>query len=163
MSDSIQTAQDFAAKAHKGQMYGSQPYTYHLVQVANVLTRFGFDDTDLHVAAWLHDVVEDTDTTVEDVQALVGDVVADIVQRVTDEPGANRKERKAKTYPMIKGDVSATLIKLADRIANVENCIATGKRGLYGMYCKEQPEFRKALFVDAPETASLWAHLEAIT
>lgn len=74
---------------------------------------------------------------------------------LTDEPGANRKERKAATYPKIKGTPGALQLKLADRIANVENGLASRvkdpsnslNKRMFLMYKKEQPEFESALRV----------------
>jgi|AntDeeMinimDraft_6_1070357.scaffolds.fasta_scaffold10908_2 (p)ppGpp synthase/HD superfamily hydrolase len=161
MSDDVlQRAKDFATEAHKGQKYGDSPYTYHLVQVTNVLSRFGFEQEHLHAAAWLHDVVEDTEATLQDVKTIGGSKVEEIVARVTDQPGKNRRERKAKTYPQIAECVDATIIKLADRVANVENCIQKGNRGLLSMYIQEHAFFRDTLYQEDSEAQPLWEHLD---
>lgn len=155
----IQAAQAFASTAHKDQKYGEeQPYTTHLGHVAEVLRRFKFTDEDLQVAAWLHDTVEDTDATITQIEMMFGRNVADIVGRVTNEPGENRKERHAKTYPKIQGSVDATTLKLADRIANVEYNV-DHTDGKLEMYRKEHKAFKSLLYKPGVHDA-LWRHLD---
>lgn len=138
----------FAGGAHKAQMYGESPYLLHLSTVDGVLAAAGFKETDpVRIAAWLHDVVEDTDTTLESVAKTFGPTVADLVWRVTNEPGENRKVRARKTYPKINGDEHSLALKLADRIANLEHSAMTFSRfGL--MYVKEDQEFQFALTLE---------------
>ena len=64
-------AQAFATVAHEGQRYGEHPYTDHLMDVVGVAIRYGFDllGREFIDACWLHDVVEDTDTTIEEIEA----------------------------------------------------------------------------------------------
>lgn len=128
--------------------------------MVRILTQEGFaTEPVLLAAAWLHDVAEDTATSIEEITKAFGPEVADIVHRVSDEPGANRKERKSKTYPKIRAQRGATIVKLCDRIANVEASRAVPKK--MKMYAEEYPEFRAALFV--PGIAdSLWLRLDAL-
>lgn len=168
--NTMKRAQEFAARAHAGQEYGGHSYTFHLAQVVAVLDRFGFraDDPvpakrdqaqDLIIAGWLHDVVEDTSVTSEEVAAEFGATVAALVVAVTNEPGANRKERAAKTYPKIRAaGESAVALKLADRIANVESCLADSK---LGMYKKEAEGFRSVLRKPG-EWEEMWLVLEKL-
>jgi guanosine-3',5'-bis(diphosphate) 3'-pyrophosphohydrolase len=152
------SAEAFAIAAHGDQKYGDQPYVVHLRHVQKVLSEWGFaNDPILVNAAWLHDVAEDTSTPLSEIEANFGTEVADIVQRVTDEPGSDRKERKLKTYPKIKGHRGATIVKLCDRIANVEASKAVAKK--FAMYRAEYPDFKDHLFV--PGIAdSLWTRLD---
>lgn len=72
----IVKAMDFAAKAHRTQMRkdGSTPYINHPIGVANILTDLGnITDSAIICAALLHDTVEDTDTTFEDIQREFGE------------------------------------------------------------------------------------------
>lgn len=151
----------FAIKAHAGQTYGKKPYHYHLCAVSGVLFRFGYHDADLHAAAWLHDVLEDTDKTRTEIASVVGEDVAELVWRVTCAEGKNRRERFSETYPKIRDDARAVAIKLADRIANVESCVTNRLVTLYHMYKKEYPDFHEALF-KAGEHEALWSHLDRI-
>lgn len=147
----IEQAKAFAIDAHGIQKYaGDKPYSYHLGQVVGVLQRFGVDDEILLAAAWLHDTVEDTDTTAIEIDRSFGMLVGDLVWAVTNEPGKNRKERHQKTYVKITTiGPQAVLLKLADRIANLEQCAAeqrlTGQSKLLDMYRKEHEGFVQAI------------------
>ena len=79
----IISAYEFAEKAHEGQKRTSgEPYIVHPVSVAYILLELGMD-TDTICAAMLHDVVEDTDATLEDIQKKFGQDVACLVDGVT--------------------------------------------------------------------------------
>lgn len=140
-------AKDFASIVHHGQKYGTNPYEYHLVMVDETLRTFGFGDVEPHllVAAWLHDVIEDTPISYEMIKHGFGGEVADIVYAVTNEAGKNRKERNTKTYPKIRASHDGLVVKLADRIANIEFSKSTNS-GLLDMYKREWQDFRAALF-----------------
>jgi (p)ppGpp synthase/HD superfamily hydrolase len=149
----IQESLRFAAEAHveAGDRYGHLPYKFHLLAVLSVLFEFGETNREILVAAPLHDVVEDTPVTKEQVAALFGSRVAALVDAVSDPPGhKNRKTRKAAAYPRMKVVGGAVILKLADRIANVRSCWAEAtankqNKSLLGMYKKEYGGFRKAL------------------
>jgi (p)ppGpp synthase/HD superfamily hydrolase len=111
-------ARQFAVTRHAAQRYGDRPYVVHLEAVRAVLRDFGHDGA-LGVAAWLHDVVEDTATTRDEVAQRFGPEVAALVWAVTG-VGDNRKARNAAAYAKIRQHPVATTLKLADRIANVE-------------------------------------------
>ncbi len=98
----IKKAIEFARVAHEGQTY-SDVYSYirHLEMVYDVLVKFEYEDSIIMASAWLHDVIEDTEVSYQDVKREFGLDVAEAVYGVTDELGRNRKERKAKTYPKI--------------------------------------------------------------
>ena len=156
----IKDVKAFALKAHETQRYGDKPYEVHLRQVVNILDEEGYSDNlILMAAAWLHDVVEDTDVSANEIENKFGFEVRDIVHRVSDEPGESRKERKLNTYPKIKGHQEATIIKLCDRIANVEASKDVPKK--LKMYFEEYPEFKSHLY--QPGIAdSLWARLDKL-
>jgi len=80
---------------------------------------------------------------------------------VTNEEGKNRSERHAKTYPKVAATPFATLLKLADRVANVEASLTVGGR-LLGMYQKEHAGLREALWREGGPEAALWAHLDSL-
>lgn len=111
------------------------------------------------LARWLHDAVEDTDMTVAQVELMFGKRVADLVYRVTNEQGKNRRERHEKTYPKILASDDAITLKLADRIANVEASIETSDNDKIGMYLKEYEGFRNKLHKDGTHDA-MWRHLD---
>jgi (p)ppGpp synthase/HD superfamily hydrolase len=171
--EKYQAAARIAEQAHQNQKYGALPYRVHLEAVQKVLERFGylvnphsFDPqvAQVRVAAWLHDVLEDTVLSASNLEYHVGPEITDLVQRVTDEPGRNRKEKKLATYPKIKGNYYATVLKLADRIANVEaskQMKAEGNKNLYLMYFKEYPDFRLHLF-EEQGPIKMWQYLDTL-
>ena len=160
MDDLEKKAFSLAVSSHQHQKYGNEPYTKHLKDVVSVLKSFGIVESSLLAAAWLHDAVEDTPLTIEAVQAEFGADVASLVYAVTTEPGKNRKERNAKTYPKIKAIKEAVYLKLADRIANVQASIESSPQKLK-MYQKEFPEFKAAL--KQPGVAdNMWLFLEEL-
>ncbi len=146
----IYKARAFALAKHGDQKYGTYPYEVHLGNVVTALMRFGIlpnseANNRLLAAAWLHDVLEDTPGTYSELEAEFGAVITQMVFCVTDEEGANRKERKAKTYIKLARNPDAVIVKLADRIANTEFCLTHGNESLFAMYQKEQQAFEEAL------------------
>jgi guanosine-3',5'-bis(diphosphate) 3'-pyrophosphohydrolase len=140
-------ARSFAVAAHDTQTYGVHPYSFHLDEVAALAAPYGEEAV---VVAYLHDVVEDTETTIEQIEAEFGMRVASCVMLLSDVPGATRKERKAKTYAKLAAvhgpDELALLVKAADRLANVRACIRDRKLGLWQMYQGEHQAFRTAAY-----------------
>lgn len=119
----------FAAKAHVGQKrkYTGEPYIAHPAAVV-ALVQSVPHTPEMIAAAWLHDTVEDTDTTLDDVREAFGDAVADLVEMLTDvsrpEDG-NRAARKALDREHIaKASPQAKTIKLADLIDNSRSIMA---------------------------------------
>ena len=150
-----------AIRLHGMQTYGNDlPYYHHLEQVVDVLKEFGFTDDKFVIAGYLHDVLEDTAISYNDIKYQFGEEIAEIVYAVTDELGRNRKERKSKTYPKIKANPDAIIVKLADRIANVRNSFLTKKK-MGEMYIREFDGFKEALYTPNTEAEPLWESLEA--
>jgi guanosine-3',5'-bis(diphosphate) 3'-pyrophosphohydrolase len=158
----VEKAKQFATEAHGTQKYGKQPYSYHLQTVANVLGEFGYHDESLQSAAWLHDVLEDTRLAYEDlIRAGFPVIVATYVQCVTAEGGPSRKERNRLTYNKIRKSLEATVLKLADRIANVRECV-TNKDPRLRMYRSEYAEFRTALMTGDQGARKMWRELDEL-
>jgi len=122
----IITAYEFAAKAHEGQKRSSgQPYIIHPLAVAFILLELGMD-TDTICAAILHDVVEDTPATLDDLKKRFGQDVAILVDGVTKLnkiPTFNREEQQAENVRKIllamSQDIRVMIIKLCDRLHNM--------------------------------------------
>ena len=152
-------AKMFAEIAHSGQTYNEEvPYTFHLQCVVDVLGRYGETSPEMVCAAWLHDSIEDTNKSYNDIKSRFGMEVAELVYSVTSELGRNRKERNEKTYPKLKSFPQAMLLKLADRIANVEYGAASG--GKNDMYSKEFPDFFENLYqYNSEKQMMMWNHL----
>lgn len=157
-----QKARSFAIKAHRDQKYGEHPYSYHLDQVAEIAKPFGEEAVAI---AYLHDTAEDTEVTLADIEKTFGAKIASCVALLTDEPGANRKERKAKTYAKLAAvggaNEVALLVKAADRLANVRACVKDKKLGLWQLYRSEQASLRAAAY-RAGLCDPLWSELEAL-
>ncbi|TRY65428.1 hypothetical protein DNTS_021898 [Danionella cerebrum] len=119
-------AVNFAAEKHRNQRRKdpeATPYINHPIGVARILSHEG-DVTDIEVlqAALLHDTVEDTDTTIEELQTVFGSTVARIVQEVTDDrslPKAERKRLQEEHAP--HRSHQAKLVKLADKLYNLRD------------------------------------------
>lgn len=156
-----QSAKQFALHAHRNQKYGEHSYSFHLEAVVAVA-----GDHDLHeilvAACWLHDTMEDCGVKKEEIIALFGNEIAEIVFCVTDEPGKNRKERKEKTYPKIAANENAVCVKLCDRIANLKHSLQNKNTSLLQMYLTEHSAFRDKLFKPGAKTAALWHLLESL-
>lgn len=155
----VEKAKQFAFTKHNQptgeQRYGSLPYSVHLQAVKDVADKYLYYLPITHhlivqSAALLHDVVEDTDVSESQLERQFGPEIADIVYRVTNERGRDRKERNFKTYPKIWKSDLAIFVKLADRIANTTNSKnSNDKKGveMYAKYTSEYPIFRYALRV----------------
>lgn len=140
-------AKQFAIFKHDNQKYESVPYIIHLNHVVSVLTEYGYAEEDeIMSAAWLHDTIEDTNTSHLTLFFEFGKEIADIVWAVSSEPGENRQEKFIKTAPKILSNKKAIIVKLADRIANTEASLAANKRSLVRMYEKEFPLFYRLLY-----------------
>ncbi len=159
----LKQAREFALLAHRDQRYGNNPYEYHLQAVVNVLMRFGVRNATLLAGAWLHDTLEDTTLTRNEIETQFGKEVAELVWRVSDEPGATRKERKPATYLKIRESEIAIILKLADRIANVEESLTNNAR-LLAIYQQEYAEFKQALWIASTNNlvTEMWHHLDQL-
>lgn len=145
MNEFVEEARDFAIKRHGEQLYGNEPYIVHLDHVHEVGLRFG-TTIEEQCADYLHDILEDTDCSFEEIWYEFGWYVAHLVFLVTDEDGDNRKERKRRTYPKIRSNSDAIKLKLRDRIANVESS-KQNNQGLFQMYKQEHEEFLTELHI----------------
>lgn len=122
----IQRAYVYSAKQHEGQLRKSgEPYMIHPMEVARIIAEMGLDETAI-CSALLHDTIEDTSATREDVGALFGDEVAALVDGVTKLSGVNftkKEERQAESFRKLvvamSEDIRVLLIKLADRLHNM--------------------------------------------
>jgi (p)ppGpp synthase/HD superfamily hydrolase len=121
----------YAAKAHKGQTRaGGAAYISHPVQVAKSVEQYkkSHNLDALISAAYLHDTVEDTDTTHEDLERMFGGLVASLVKELTSDKEKISSMGKAEylKHKMATMSSYALVIKLADRLDNVQD-IATAK------------------------------------
>ncbi len=123
----LQKAYVFAARAHKGQVRRSgEPYLSHPLEVANMLADMQVDAVTV-AAALLHDVLEDTDVTAEDLQQAFGPDITHLVEGVTkislvqaSSPESRHAETIRKVILAMTDDLRVIFIKLADRIHNLK-------------------------------------------
>ncbi|WP_298262512.1 RelA/SpoT family protein [uncultured Lutibacter sp.] len=124
----IRKAFDLSVEAHSSQRRKTgEPYIYHPIAVAKIVAyEIGLDTTSI-VAALLHDVVEDTEYTIEDIERLFGENVARIVNGLTkishlkkDQDASVQAENFRKMLLTLNDDVRVILIKIADRLHNMQ-------------------------------------------
>jgi GTP diphosphokinase / guanosine-3',5'-bis(diphosphate) 3'-diphosphatase len=124
--DLIRRAYIFSAKEHKGQVRASgEPYLTHPLEVSNILAEMKMDAVTVSVGL-LHDVVEDTLTTLEKIEELFGPEVAHIVDGVTkisQIPFTSKEEKQAENFRKMllamTDDIRVIMVKFADRLHNM--------------------------------------------
>ena len=124
--DLVYDAYNFGKKAHHGQKRKSgEPYFNHCVAVATILADWGMDQN-MVIGGLLHDTIEDTEVTKEDISTRYGDDVLHLVESVTNLSGIkfnSRNHKKAenfmKMFISFANDIRAIIIKLADRLHNL--------------------------------------------
>lgn len=161
----LATLREWAASRHGDQRYGEHPYSFHLDAVDAVADEFFPGDEQLKEGCPGHDLLEDTDTTAEDLLAagFSPEAVKDI-EAVTDVPGKDRAERKKLTLPKIRErGVSAIKLKLCDRVANVRYSRESSNEKKLAMYRHEQEQFEAALYDEQHvELQAIWQHLREL-
>src|SRR6266403_2024481 len=126
----IISAARFAAEKHANQRRkgdAAEPYVNHLIEVAELVAMaIEEPDTDLVIAALLHDSIEDAGVTAEDLALRFGADVADLVSEVTDDKSLPQQERKRlQVENAPKKSVRAQTIKLADKISNLRSILSS--------------------------------------
>ena len=124
--DALNKAYVFATVKHGAQKrHSGDPYYAHPVAVAGLLTELKMDQATI-IAGLLHDTVEDTDATVEEIRGLFGNEVADLVDGVTKLPrmsGDGPRQQQAENFQKFilatTRDIRVLLVKLADRLHNM--------------------------------------------
>ncbi len=159
-SINLSEVMNFAIRKHEGQMYGGLPYATHLSDVYGVLLEFDIRDNEILASAWLHDVLEDGDSYYNTIKTKFGERIAEIVYAVSDEKGRNRKERHDKTWPGIRMNDKAVIVKQADIIANMRMGIKEGKSPRLKMYRNEYIGF-KEFFKDKGDP-NLWTEMDRL-
>ena len=117
----------YSAECHSQQRrkdVNKTPYINHPIEVANFLTSNGVTDSDTIVAALLHDVIEDTNGTAEEITAKFGKKVCDIVQDCSDDKSLDKVTRKKVQIAHAETiSPEAKLVKLADKYSNVSGLL----------------------------------------
>jgi guanosine-3',5'-bis(diphosphate) 3'-pyrophosphohydrolase len=155
MSGLIERAKEFALNAHKDQMHGSVPISVHLEAVSSKameeVSKY-FDPVyenevieHIVAAAWLHDTLEDTSVSLNDLVKEVGPATAKIVYNVTDGNGKNRLERHLNTYYRTRQWSPSVFVKMCDRWHNQKRSTENAERFME-MYHREYMYFKFALY-----------------
>ena len=122
MTGRLMRAIMFAAEKHQNQVRKGDnpiPYINHPLMVMNLVNMSGITDVRVLSAAVLHDTVEDTSATLEEIEKLFGKDVASMVDEVSDDKALSKLERKQQQVERVRNASSgAKLIKIADKISN---------------------------------------------
>ena len=125
----ILRAARFAADKHRMQRRkdaDASPYINHPIALADLLASEGIGDPAVLCAALLHDTIEDTDTSEQELRAAFGDEIAAVVMEVTDDKTLPKKQRKQLQVEHARhASPRAKLVKLADKICNLRDVAAT--------------------------------------
>ncbi|MSO45034.1 MAG: bifunctional (p)ppGpp synthetase/guanosine-3',5'-bis(diphosphate) 3'-pyrophosphohydrolase [Thermoleophilia bacterium] len=156
--DAIRKAYRYSEECHRGQVrHSGEPYITHPLGVARICAGLGLDSQTIQ-AALLHDVLEDTGATRDDVAAEFGESVAALVDGVTKLTRIHfesQEERQAENYRKLiismSSDIRVLLVKLADRLHNMRTLQYMSK-------AKQTQKARETLEVYAPLTHRLGIH-----
>jgi len=149
MTPTTQFAYDYAAKAHEGQFrkYSGEPYITHPLAVMHIVQQIDHDENMLQ-AALLHDVIEDTYVTEDEMRQSFNEDVCNLVielTKVSKKSDGNRATRKRIDVAFLAGvSARAQTIKLADRIHNMSSMIVQDPE-FAKLYVKESAELLKVL------------------
>ena len=124
----------FAAERHSAQRrkdVAASPYINHPIALANVLANeAGIDSAEVLAAAILHDTLEDTETTYEELKEHFGRAIAEVVREVSDDKALSKDDRKRFQIEHAKHlSRRARLVKLADKTCNVRDMAAHAPAG----------------------------------
>ncbi|MFB5605272.1 MAG: HD domain-containing protein [Nitrosarchaeum sp.] len=120
----IQNAKKFAHEKHKNQKKkdGITPYSDHLEGVVNRLKNLGITDKDTLCAAWLHDIIEVTDVTFDQINERFGRDIAVMVLSLTKDQNIPKKDRETQYITQLKeAPLQTKIIKLCDISANIKD------------------------------------------
>jgi len=142
-------ALSFSAEKHAKQRrkdIDKTPYINHPISLANILAQRWVIDENVLCAAILHDTIEDTETTVDELQEHFGEKITSIVLEVTDDKSLEKSVRKQKQVEHAASiSHEAKLVKLADKIANITDIINTPPADWSSDRKKEYFEWAKAV------------------
>lgn len=164
----IETARQYASDRHAqvNHHYGDHPYAFHLAMVASYAQRYITDlpapqQAIILAGCWCHDLIEDARETYNDLKAVVGPEVAELAYALTNEKGRTRAERADdRYYAGIRATPYAPLVKVCDRLANMDHSIQQQSR-MADIYAREYPQFRQKLYQSGQYEAA-WADLDAL-
>jgi (p)ppGpp synthase/HD superfamily hydrolase len=143
-----------------GEMYGDLKYIVHCFNVENMAIKFLLKYPRIEairLACLGHDLIEDTDITIDELRKYISGDIIDLIERVSDKEGKNRRERHLNTYCYIREKEEAVLVKLCDRLSNLEESLKSKNENKKSMYKKEFNTFKSALYDPRHQIAKpLW-------
>ena len=149
---------DFAAKAHQGQQrkYTGEPYINHPISVKDTLSRLYPKATDAMLqAAILHDTVEDTEVTIDEIESNFGHEVATLVHWLTDKSlksdGNRAARKKIDREHLASAPDDAQIVKLADLIDNTSSIVEFDKK-FAKVYLQEKSKLLDIMSVNVKTT-----------
>jgi guanosine-3',5'-bis(diphosphate) 3'-pyrophosphohydrolase len=164
----ILKAVDFAARKHRDQRRkdpDASPYINHPIAVARVIAEIGgVTDPAALAGALLHDTLEDTETTPEELETQFGAEIRAIVEAVTDDKSLPKQERKALQIQHAAAlSNAAALVKLGDKISNVTDIVESPPQGWSRERRVEYIEWAWEVVRNCPPVnAALKSHFEAL-
>ena len=149
-------AAQFAAIKHRDQRrkdVESSPYIIHPISVALAIAEIGgIEEQEILAAALLHDTLEDTDTSVSELDEIFGETVRKYVEEVTDDKSLPKDERKQKQIEhAVTLSRGATLIKLGDKISNVSDVTHSPPAGWDTERRKQYLDWAEAVINNCPK------------
>jgi len=145
--EELKKAIEFAMKAHYNQTrkFTGIPYLTHCTAGVRYMSNFGIDNEKMLVAMAVHDVVEDSDHTIDDIRDMFGNTVASIVAQVTLDD-KDKKDKKAFLADLAENGLNeAVIVKAVDRITNTEDFFFQGQETKAREYALEAlPVFARA-------------------
>jgi len=120
----VEKAQKLAYERHKNQKRkdGVTPFSDHLEGVVNRLKNLGVSDTNVLSAAWLHDILESTDTSFDEINDIFGNTISVLVLSLSKDLNISKKERELQYIQQLKDSaIQAKIIKFCDISANLKD------------------------------------------
>lgn len=176
----MRNARDYAIVAHGTQMYGEYHYSKHLDDVYDICQKIlnkcvensfyyiNFSYNNYYQVCYLHDILEDTNITYNELCKDFNEEIAFIVYMISsNKPFENRKQKINFMYKMFnevyqndRKKFLAKLVKSCDRLANMRSCSENNNLHLLNMYVKEYKDFKNTFYVE--EFKELYDEMEAI-
>lgn len=150
----VKKAREYAILHHAEQMFGEKPYYYHLDMVHAIVVKFNLGE-EYEIAAYLHDLLEDTSITRDELSKEFGEEIAEIVFCVSGF-GDNREQKQRDINAKLKTNIKSINLKMCDRLANLKTS-KINKPKLFKKYCKEHELFELDLIFSQGDSSLFFA------
>jgi hypothetical protein len=162
-------SRDLAISSHRriNQLYDGLPYYIHLQETVDFVYMFEhlLKENEIDIAictAWLHDVVEDTGLTFNNIKKIVGDRIASLSCNLCNNIHGKTRDERANDdyYDRLKSDKISVFVKIADRLANMYHSLNYGNNSMFETYSRELIGFKEKLYNGMYD--EMWEFLENI-